>query len=73
MRQTCLSAGVAAVDTQICAGDVAGRITAQEGDGTHQVFGTAHLALGDQADPLGRELRVVVQNLLCAVVKSVSI
>lgn len=58
--------GVAAVDTKVSTGDVAGRVRQQERQGAHEVLGPAHLALGDERNPLLPEVWVVVEYLLGA-------
>lgn len=55
---------VATINTQLRAGHVQGGIGEEEGDGTHEVLGLAHLALRDEGDPLLGELGVVVKDLL---------
>ena len=61
--------GVAAVDPQIGASDVARGLGQQEGDGAHEVFGLAHVALGDEGDPLPLEVGVFIEDLLGPVLK----
>lgn len=63
--------GVATVDAEVGAGDIVGGIRQQEGHGAHKVLGRAHLALGDERGPLLLEVRVVVEDLLGAVVGGV--
>lgn len=58
-----LGDGVATVDAKIGSGDVAGSVAQQESDGTHEVFGGPHLALGNQGCPLPVQLRVLFENL----------
>lgn len=65
-----LGDSVAAIDTQIRAQDVVGRIRQQEDDRAHQVLGPAHLALGDQGGPLLLQVGVVFEYLLGAFVPS---
>lgn len=62
-----LGDSVAAIDAEVGASDIASCITAKESNGTHKVFGAAHLALWDERDPLLCKLRVVVEDLLGAV------
>lgn len=62
-----LRGGVATVNAQLSTGHVAGSVGEEEGDGAHEVLGLAHLALGDERDPLLGELGVLVEDLLCAV------
>lgn len=61
-----LSDSVTAIDTEIRSGDISSSITEQESHSTHQIFGTSHFTLRDQTRPLGCELGVVIENLLCA-------
>ena len=63
-----LSHGVAAVNTEVGPRNILRGIGQKEGDRTHQVNGLAHLALRDEGGPLALELRVVVEDLLGAVV-----
>ena len=67
--QRLLRGGVAAINTQLGTGHVAGSVGEEEGDCAHEVLGLAHLALRDEGDPLFGELRVLVEDLLCAVWK----
>ena len=55
-----LRGGVATVNAQLSTGHVAGSVGEEEGDGAHEVLGLAHLALGDERDPLLGELGVLV-------------
>lgn len=59
--------GVAAVDAEVGARDVAGRVREQEGHGAHQVLGLAHGALRDERGPLALQVRVVLEDLFRAV------
>jgi hypothetical protein len=61
------SQGVTTVDTEIRTGDVAGSVAEEESDGTHQVLRSTHLTLRDEAGPLLREDRVLVEDFLGAV------
>ena len=54
---------VATIHAQVGASHVSGRVAAQEGDRTHEILRSAHFALRDQASPLVREFRVLVQDL----------
>lgn len=63
-----LSHGVAAVNTEVGPRNILRGVGQKEGDRTHQVDGLAHLALRDEGGPLALELRVVVEDLLGAVV-----
>ena len=58
-----LGQGVAAVNAEVGARNVAGRITEQERHGAHQILRGPHLPGGDQGDPLITELGVFVQDL----------
>lgn len=58
--------GVAAVHPEISTRHIAARIAEQEGNSAHQVFGTTHLALRDQARPLFRQLWIFVEDLTCS-------
>lgn len=62
----CLSLGngVTAIDAEIRTGHVRTGIGKQEGDGTHEILGLTHLALGNERGPLLLEVWVVVENLL---------
>lgn len=59
-----LGNGVSTVNTEIRSSDVAGSVTQQESDGTHEVFRSTHLTLRDQRGPLPVQLWVLVKNLL---------
>ena len=59
-----LGDGVSAVDTDISACHVQTGIAGEKRDGSHEVFRYTHLADWDQASPLLRKSRVVVENLL---------
>jgi hypothetical protein len=59
-----LSASVTTIDSQVGSSNVLRGIGEQEGDGTHQIDGRTHLALGDEGSPLSLQLRVIVENLL---------
>lgn len=59
-----LGDSVSTVNTEIRSSDVAGSVTQQEGDSTHEVFRSTHLALRDQRGPLPVQLWVLVENLL---------
>jgi len=71
VRRVCirLRSCVATVDAQLGASHVARGVGEEEGDGAHEVFGLAHLALRDEGDPLLGELGVLVEDLLCAIGK----
>ena len=71
VRQACmlLRGRVATVDAQLGAGHVAGGVGEKEGDGAHEVLGLAHLALGDERDPLLGELGVLIEDLLGTILK----
>lgn len=60
---------VTTVNAELGASHVAGGIGEEEGDGAHEILGLAHLALGDEGDPLLGELGVLVENLLGATKK----
>lgn len=51
---------VATVNAQLGTSHVARGVGEEEGDGAHEVLGLAHLALGDERDPLLGELGVLV-------------
>lgn len=63
-----LGDSVSAVNTQVCAGDIAGSIRQQEGHGTHQIGRLTHLALRNERDPLLLEVGVLVEDLLGAII-----
>ena len=69
VRWTCtsLGRGVATVNAQLGAGHVAGGVGEEESDGAHEVLRLAHLALGNERDPLLGELGVLVKDLLGAI------
>lgn len=62
-----LGDGVAAVDTDVSASGVHGRVRQQVVHRAHQVLGLAHAAHGDERGPLLLEVGVVVEDLLGAV------
>ena len=64
-----LGEGVATVNADIGTSHVLGGITEQEGNGTHQVLGSTHLAGGDERDPLVPQFGVLIQNLAGPVAK----
>jgi len=66
-----LRGGVTTVDPQFSSSHVCGGVTEEEDNSTHQVLGTTHLSLWDQGCPLTVEVRVAVDDLLCAIDMSV--
>lgn len=58
-----LSEGVATVDAEISTGYVPRSITKKEGNCTHEIFGSSHLAGGNERGPLVTEIGVLVQDL----------
>lgn len=58
-----LSQGVATINAEIRTRYVAGSITQEEGNSTHQVFWGTHLACGNQGDPLVAEVRIFLEDL----------
>ena len=56
------SDGVASINPQLGAGDVAGSFAQEESNGSHQILRLAHFALRDQRGPVFEELRVVVED-----------
>lgn len=58
-----LGKSVTTVNTEIRTSDVLGSITEQEGDGTHEVLGSSHLANRNQGGPLLVKLGVLVEDL----------
>lgn len=59
-----LGDGVTTVDANVGTRNVATGAGQQEGDGTHEVRGLAHLALGDEGNPLLLEVGLLVKDLL---------
>lgn len=59
-----LGDSVTAVNADVRAGDVATGARQQEGDGSHEVLGLTHLALGNEGSPLLLEVGVLVEDLL---------
>ena len=55
---------VAAVNAQVCSGDIAARIAEEVGDSAHEIFWLAHLTLGDQGGPVLVEVWVIIEDLL---------
>lgn len=58
-----LGQSVAAVDSEIGAGDVPRGIAQEEGDRAHEILRRAHLSDGDQRGPLVFEVGVFVEDL----------
>jgi len=66
-----LRGGVTTVDPQLSTSHVCRGIREKEDNSAHQVLGTSHLSLRDEGCPLTVEVRVAVDDLLCAVNVSV--
>ena len=57
------SKSITAIDPQISSSDVLGRITEQESDRPHEVFGIAHSARRNQRGPFILQLCIFVEDL----------
>lgn len=66
-REKLLRECVAAVNAQISSSDVPRSITQKEGNGTHEILGSPHLAHWNQRGPFVTEIRIFVQDLASAV------
>lgn len=58
-----LGRGICAVNPDVGAVYILGGIRQQEGNRSHEIFGLAHLALGNERNPLLLEIGVLVENL----------
>lgn len=63
-----LSKGIATIDTEFSTGDVPGGITQKEGDCTHEVFGSPHLANRNERSPLIAEVGILIQDLAGSII-----